>query len=139
MLSCLVAFLLHDKGDYFISLPANIATLVSKIWQLTPPEQLPPPVIQENFDKYTLRIVDLLIAIWTRVWDPSLGNLIGDPTMCFLALSSIRADNGWALATEITLVIAKLIFCIRSMFLFCVHIDQEKTGTLHEHYQTLER
>jgi len=32
--------------------------------------------------------------------------------MCFLALSSIRADNRWALATEITPVIAKLILYI---------------------------
>jgi len=58
--------------------------------------------------------------------------------MCFLALSSIRADNGWALTTEITPVIAKLILYIRSMFLFHIHIDQEKTGTLCECYQTLE-
>ena len=58
--------------------------------------------------------------------------------MCFLALSSIRADNGWALATEITPVIAKLILYIRSVFLFHVHIDQEKTGTLCEYYQILE-
>ena len=123
VLSHLVAFLLRDKGNYFILLPANIVTLVSKIQQLTPLEQLPPPVIQENFDEYTLGIVDLLIGIWTRVWDPSLGNIIGDPTMCFLALSSIKADNGWALATEITPVIARLIFCIRSVFLFRVHID----------------
>jgi len=123
MLFHLVAFLLHDKGDYFILLPANIMTLVSKIQQLTSPEQLPPPVIQENFDEYTLRIVDLLIAIWTYVWNPSLGNLIGESIICFLALSSIRADNGWALTTEITPVIAKLIFCIQFMFLFRVHID----------------
>jgi len=27
-------------------------------------------------------------------------------------------DNGWALAIEITLTIAKLIFCIQSIFLF---------------------
>jgi len=57
--------------------------------------------------------------------------------MCFLALSSIKADNGWALATEITPVIAKLIFCIRSVFLFCVHIDQENTGTLRDRYQAV--
>ena len=67
MLSHLVAFLLRDKSNYFILLPANIATLVFKIQQLTPPEQLLPPVIQEKFDEYTLGIVDLLIGIWTRV------------------------------------------------------------------------
>ena len=59
--------------------------------------------------------------------------------MCFLALSSIKTNNGWAFAIEITPVIAKLIFCIRSVFLFRVHIDQENTGTLHDRYQALER
>jgi len=59
--------------------------------------------------------------------------------MCFLALYSIKADNGWAQVIEITPVIAKLMFCIFSIFLFCVHVGQEGTGTLHKQYQTLER
>ena len=56
--------------------------------------------------------------------------------MCFLALSPIKVDDGWAQATE---VIAKLMFCIQSVFLFCVHVGQERTGTLHKWYQALER
>jgi len=74
MLSHLVAFLLYNKGKYFISLPANIITLVSKIQQLTFLEQLLPLVIQKNFNEYIFRIVNILIAIWTCIWDPPLGN-----------------------------------------------------------------
>ena len=112
MLSCLVAFLLCEKGSYYIPFPAHIAALISEIQQLSPPTQLPPPVIWDNINEYALKIKDLLIAIWTHIWNPSLGNTIQDPIMCFLALSSIRADNGWAQVTEITPIIARIIFSI---------------------------
>ena len=79
-----------------------------------------------------------MIGIWTCIWDLSLGNLIRDLTIYFLALSSIKVDNRWAFTTEITLVIVKLIFCIWFVFLFHVYIDQEKTRTLCKHYQVLE-
>ena len=86
MLSHLVVFLLHDKNNYFIPFPTFISTLIHDIQHLSSLTQLSPSVIQNNFDQYALKIVDLLIGIWTYIWDPSLGNLIGDPTMCFLAL-----------------------------------------------------
>jgi len=94
VLSCLVAFLLREKGSYYIPFPAHIIALISEIQQLSPPTQLPSLVIQDNIDEYALKIKDLLITIWTYIWDPSLGNTIQDPTMCFLALSSIRTNNG---------------------------------------------
>ena len=58
--------------------------------------------------------------------------------MCFLALYSIRADNGWAQATEITSIIARIIFSIRSIFLFHIHTCRKETETLRKKYQALE-
>ena len=138
MLSCLVAFLLREKDSYYIPFPAHIAAPISEIQQLSPPTQLPPPVIQDNINEYALKIKDLLIAIWTHIWDPSLRNTIQDPTMCFLTLSSIRADNSWAQATKITPIIARIIFSIWSIFLFHIHTGRKETETLHKKYQALE-
>ena len=67
MLSCLVAFLLCEKGSYYIPFSVHIATLIPEIQQLSPPTQLPLPVIWDNIDEYALKIKDLLIAIWTHI------------------------------------------------------------------------
>lgn len=139
MLFHLVAFLFCNKDNYFILFLASILTLIHDIQHLSPPTQLPPPIIQNNFDQHTLKIVDLLIDIQTYFWDLFLENLIENPTICFLTLSSIKADDSWAQATEIIPFIAKLMFCIWSMFLFCIYVDQEKTGILCKQYQVLER
>ena len=45
MLSHLVAFLLHDKDDYFISFLTSISTLIHDIQHLSPLTQLFPSVI----------------------------------------------------------------------------------------------
>ncbi|KAJ3556024.1 hypothetical protein NP233_g12072 [Leucocoprinus birnbaumii] len=117
-----VAFLLRDKDDYELPLPDSIRTLIERVHAAKPLESLPSPSPEPRFDAYSQAIVNLLIAVWTRVWDPSAANSIGDPTICFVAMSSIKAGGEWADAADVTPTIARLFFAIRSLFLLRVAI-----------------
>ncbi|KAF9440249.1 hypothetical protein P691DRAFT_768043, partial [Macrolepiota fuliginosa MF-IS2] len=119
----LVGFLLREKEPYELLLPDGVLALINE-------------VRTSLLDKNTLanKICNLLEAIWTRTWDKSQGNTIGDPTMCFVALSSIREHHGWASPSYVTPILARLIFGIR-----CVFIRQMfRSGDLHEHFKVLQ-
>ncbi|KXN80582.1 ATP-dependent DNA helicase tlh1 [Leucoagaricus sp. SymC.cos] len=132
------AFLIRDKGEYKLPLPDAIVKLAKKIRRMTPIYPMPVLSLSSDFDQYTLLIVDLLIAIWTQPWDSSPENSIGDPTICYLALSSIRPDHGWALPARVTPVIARISFAIRSVFLFRVHHTESHPKDVHGAYKLLE-
>ncbi|KAF5345091.1 hypothetical protein D9756_011150 [Leucocoprinus leucothites] len=138
-LTRLVAFLLRNKGKYILPLPDAITTLINEIRELCPIRPLPPPTPKSTFDDYTLKIVELLISIWTRTWEPVPSNTIGDPTMCYLALRSLRSDSGWEHPSRVTPTIAKLCFAVRSIFLFRVHFgDGDDIGDFRQRYRELE-
>ncbi|KAJ3565617.1 hypothetical protein NP233_g7519 [Leucocoprinus birnbaumii] len=116
-----VAFLLRDKGSYKLPLPDNISVLVEKVRNTTATDEWPTPSPDSKFDSYTAGVFDLLLAVWTRRWVPHWANIIGDPTICFVALSSIREDGQWAKPDYVTPLIAKMHYLMRSMFL--IHIN----------------
>ncbi|KAF5347918.1 hypothetical protein D9756_010116 [Leucocoprinus leucothites] len=122
VLTCFVAFLVRDKGRYDLPLPNDINTLVQNIRNGNPTDVEPPSTPDSNFDPHTMNIFELLFAVWTRAWVPHQDNNIGDPTMCFVALSSIRPSGEWAHPEFVTPIIAKLFFCIRCVFLFHINV-----------------
>ncbi|KAJ3552759.1 hypothetical protein NP233_g12801 [Leucocoprinus birnbaumii] len=117
-----VAFLLREKGEYLLPLPADIQRLIDKAQNAEPLVTMPPPSPDVPFDEYTKTIIELLVSIWTRVWEPVPANPIGDPTICFVALRSIRSSGEWANASDVTPTIAKFFFFIRSIFLLRITV-----------------
>jgi hypothetical protein len=66
-------------------------------------------------------IGDVLFRLWTHTWSKSELNTIGDPTICFVALSMIRKDGGWEGPAQVTPLIAKLEYGIRLLILTTLH------------------
>ncbi|KAJ3554826.1 hypothetical protein NP233_g12345 [Leucocoprinus birnbaumii] len=134
-----VTFLIRDKGDYQLPLPNTIRELIQKVRDSVPLASLPSPSPQADFDDYTFSVIELLIGVWTRTWDPSFENPIGDPTVCFLALRSISDSGEWADVTDVTPTIAKLFFSIRSLFLLQIAIGRRGAtrGKPRDRYEEL--
>jgi len=107
--------------------------------KIPPPTQLPPPTLKFAQCEYILKLVDILMSVWTQIWDPSEDNSLGDPSICFVALMSIKADGGWASAMEVTPVIAKLIYGLRSVFLSNIYSDRPRPATARERHALLEK
>ncbi|KXN90727.1 Isoleucine--tRNA ligase, cytoplasmic [Leucoagaricus sp. SymC.cos] len=122
ILTKLVAFFLREKKTYLLPLPNEIEDRIRHLRGMKlqyPIEESSPSL---DFDDYVERIVDLLMSIWTCQWDPSYDNDIGDPTLCFVALSSIREDLSWVQPKYVMPMIASLVYCMRCVFLYCLHI-----------------
>ncbi|KAF5348175.1 hypothetical protein D9756_010738 [Leucocoprinus leucothites] len=115
-------------GDYVLPLPDHIQELAENIGKMKPRSGIDPASPDADFVQYAKLIVNLLISVWTRLWDPSNENSIGDPTMCFVALSSIDGSGTRMHPKLVTPTIASLFFSIHSIFLFHIH----NTTTLGE-------
>ncbi|KAJ2911712.1 hypothetical protein MD484_g8699, partial [Candolleomyces efflorescens] len=63
----------------------------------------------------------LFLSLWTRVWNPSKEDAFPDPTICFLALSTVRADGTFSPAKDVTGIIAKLTRAIQLTILRQMH------------------
>ncbi|KAJ3576944.1 hypothetical protein NP233_g96 [Leucocoprinus birnbaumii] len=113
-----MAFLMRDKGDYKLHLPLEIQKRVTR---LSRRHYSPSP---NSVYDYGREIQDLLLQIWTSRWAPDEKNLLGDPTLCYLALSSINNSEAWSHPKYVTGTIAKLIWSIRAVFLLQCHTER---------------
>ena len=136
-----VAFLLREKGNYWVTLLPDVTNLITKFKEIPPPSQLSPLAIMRRWDAYSLKLIEILISVWTRSWDPchSDSTNIWDPTMCFITLTSIKADHSWAQVIEITLIIARMTYCMQTIFLMSLHIGDVETAIVRERHHNLER
>jgi len=136
-----VAFLLRDKGDYTLTLPPDITILIDEFKAIPPPSQLSPLAMTRRWDAYSLKVIEILMSVWTRTWDPYHGNNnnIWDPTMCFVALAAIKADHSWAQAVDITPILARLVYGMRTIFLLSLHLGDVDTAVVRERHDKLEK
>jgi len=63
---------------------------------------------------------DLLFRIWARVWKKTNNNTIGDPSMCFLALSMLKHDGSFQTPKNTTPYISRLKYGLRLVMLTAV-------------------
>jgi len=110
-----------------------------ELTQTEPLHSAPPLILEDVLHIYTLKLVKILMFVWTRIWDPLVKNNIGDPTMCFLVLASIKSDGGWATAAKVTLVIACLVFCMRAVFLFDLYSNDPTAKCVCRRHTELEK
>ncbi|KXN84688.1 ATP-dependent DNA helicase tlh2 [Leucoagaricus sp. SymC.cos] len=136
-----VAFLLRDKGDYHLPLPSAVKERIQHLGKLNPKYEMESLSPSSDFDDYVERIVDLLMAIWTQTWNPSFKNDIGDPTLCFVALSSICDDLSWGQPKHVTPTIAGLVYCMHCIFLYRLHhpLRSQKDADIRARFCQLER
>jgi len=104
--------LLREGTTAIIQLPDDI-TFATKCLSTT----MKTDDIQVNGDN----IFKLLKLLWTRAWTTDQGSQIGDPTVQYLALSTIQAGGGFTHPKYVTNVIARIEYCMRLMFLKAMH------------------
>jgi len=110
--------LLRQSDHYSLSLPQDIVGLLRKLQEIL--------LTSNTTNTLGHAIHKVLIAIWTREWLPTEKDPISDPTIRFLALSSIDAHGGFQEAKEITNPIAALEYCMRLTFLVEIHSQSKK-------------
>ena len=59
--------------------------------------------------------------------------------MCFITLISIKADHSWAQAIEVTPIIARMTYCMWTIFLVSLHMGDMETAIVRERHHDLER
>ena len=127
----LLAMLLRIKDThlYPLPLPDKLAASRDRLWTALDTDQ--DLLIRDAVN-------DLLFRLWTHEWKKTEENVIGDPTICLLALAMIKPDGSFCTPVQTTPFIAKLIYCQRLIFLIAMHTKQ--TGTkacdLYSHWFT---
>jgi len=61
-----------------------------------------------------------------------------DPTMFFVTLSCIKRDYGWAEPTQVTPLLARMIYDMQTIFLFDLHFYNTGLVDVHERYMMSE-
>jgi hypothetical protein len=72
----------------------------------------------EDDNKPLMLLHGVLLNLWMYRWNPTDTNPIPDPTACFLALSTLRADGSFEHPKVVTKPIAVLCFVLRCTFKF---------------------
>jgi hypothetical protein len=83
----------------------------------------------EDIESSSNFIYEILISVWTSRWIPSVEHPLVDPTICYLAYSTICKDGSFQEPKLITSPIAQLQFCMRLIFLRAIHgFDDHEEG-----------
>ena len=78
--------------------------------------------LKENLHSTSIQMAafllhDVLIALWTMKWAPTIGHHLQDPTICFIALTMLECDGGFKEAKHTTGPVARFEYCMRLIFL----------------------
>lgn len=121
--TCLLAFLLRNRGIYPLPLSPALTKAIDRLKSLR---------FKSDPDVYANAVQATLFLLWGTPWTPSDDNSLGDPTHCYIALSSIKSDFRWAHPKEITQPLAKLTYCLRLVVLRHAHSTDNVEGTLQK-------
>jgi len=66
-------------------------------------------------------IFRLLLLIWTRSWTTVQGSKITDPTIQYVALSTLQEDGGFSPPGNVSGTLARFQYCMRLTFLTEMH------------------
>jgi hypothetical protein len=126
----LLALLLREKKTYKLPLLAKITASI---------DRLQTQLKQDDMQAIVLACNDTLFRIWTRTWEKSEENFLGDPTVCLIALAMLKPDGSFLPPERMTPYIAKLEYCMRLIFLIAIHLasggDKAKANKHCDAYQ----
>ncbi|CAA7268913.1 unnamed protein product [Cyclocybe aegerita] len=107
----LLAMLLRPKSTYEIPLPQSIEAALAT---------LSSALDADDISHTSDAVYRLLYRLWTCTWSKTEANTLGDPTMCFLALSALKSDGTFANPELTTHLIAHLEYCMRLVYLYSI-------------------
>ena len=131
--TALLAFLLRAHGEYNFSLPEDVIKPLSQLRSAL--------VDSAGKRKLSRRIQKVLIVLWSTEWPPCVGSDISDPTIRYLALSTINQDGTYAEPHQVTNPISSFEYCMRISFLCEMHlrVENKKDGSLQDACDSLSR
>lgn len=109
----LLAMLLRPSENYQLDLPEKIKTAINKVQEAVTAEPL-------DLQQAAKLAGDLLFRIWARVWKKTDTNIIGDPTICFLALAMLKQDGSFQTPKNTTPCISRLKYTLRLVMLITI-------------------
>jgi hypothetical protein len=117
----LLAMLLRSSPGYQLDLPNKIQAATKELQQALMAEPEDPQQIR-------IKATNLLFRIWARIWKKTEINTIGDPSMCFLALSMLKNDGSFQTPKNTTPHISRLKYGLRLVMLITVKRYAETSG-----------
>jgi hypothetical protein len=105
----LLASLLHEPEYYHMLVSKQLKGAVQAVVDFTDAEEL------------CTQLHPLLLALWKTQWEATENHLIYDPTMCFLAFSSLEKMSEFAGPKNTTSPITKLYWGIKLCILKEIH------------------
>jgi len=108
----LLAMLLRPNTSYPIELPPVVSDAVSKLRATLDSGNV------ESSARCCHRILKLL---WTMEWTCVKGGHSSDPTIQYFSLSTLREDGNFLEPKAVTNPNARLVYCMRLVFLRCMH------------------
>jgi len=57
------AFILREKGNYILPLPAHLFELIMELTQTEPPHGAPPLILEDVLHVYALKLVKILMFV----------------------------------------------------------------------------
>jgi hypothetical protein len=103
-------------AQYKLPLPPKVATSRDNLWTT---------LGTDDDSAIKCATNDLLFRLWTQKWKKSEENTIGDPTIgdptiCLVALAMLKPDGSFRSPSLTTPFIAKLVYCLRLIFLIAI-------------------
>lgn len=109
----LLAMLVRPAGSYQLDFPPKIQKGVDRLQNALIAEPT-------NLSQIKKAASDLLLCIWGRTWKKTNSNSIGDPTLCYLALSMLRYDSSFQTPKNTTPCISRLKYSLRLVMLTAI-------------------
>ena len=108
----LVAMLLRPKTSFPINLPLKISEAISELQVALSSGDI------DNSAQLSHRVLELL---WTAEWTCVKAGHSSDPTIQYFSLSTLREDGNFLEPKNITNPNARLVYCMRLVFLRSMH------------------
>jgi len=108
----LLAMFLRPDRIFIIKLPDDIIQAISS---------LSSSVNEGPIEEISDDIFRLLCLIWTRAWTTEQGSKITDPTIQYLALSTLQESGSFSPPINVTNTLARFQYCMRLTFLTDMH------------------
>lgn len=125
----------HDKAlmRYYLPIAGLLAMLLRGCPVPIPSElhiaveSLKSSLLLQDIQIISGRILNTLSLLWQQAWPPLVNHRISDPTIVYLALSSLEITGKFKSAKDVTSDIAKLEYNMRLVFLLLInqHDDHE--------------
>ncbi len=102
--------LVRTSPHIFLDLPQKLQSTITTL-----KEELENPTPNALTVRNTC--IHILFRIWSRAWQKSDNNPLGDPTIVFLALSMLKHDGSFQTPKNTTPLVAKLKYGLRLIML----------------------